>query len=743
MFRATDESTTLADSLLDGRGARKRLSLSRCSNSARASIVVAVVATAMVLVGARQLVPHFFVPAVATQTVEDANELMANPLLELVARSAARGACDANGKPTGFPMPWSMTLATGGRTGGAAPSIRSIGIQGITAKDVYFVCRGGPGGVAGPPAGLAEYNASLVHLAGNYPLAGFEEQWRAEGVVREVPPGELRVHGLPPPDEELMVQILASASFTEKRARRHSGSLKLSMSEGRVALATGAEAGDAADGTATLAGEVELAGSLARDTRLELARRAGLRVYAFTPRRVEMLHGGPAWPGGPRRFDWVWDGEAGEWYLPRQILPYNEPFADEAPLHDANLASRATPSARTPASVTVTSAPEDHTDVGMQCVSEFNWNQGQQATYQSATGYFVGAGGNVELSSVPDCSGSWTAQDDVLTLNGAKQPRMFLKDGRDQLLMLDMSTEELSWTQNVAELGRDFNGAVYATWVRSEDEGNTANAARLYCDANDGTGNNLWCPEMDLGEANYCGFRSTSHPVTDLNGHAWRSNAVNCYSPLAAEQGAWLDPQTSSLVENQDYTNLFYCGLGVDGAQAVGSPPMQTWVDHYGNALWFTSAAAHAPCSATPENVLCTYGDGQAIDTNRDYDVHIKFHWDGYLRGFTTTLRQGSNTIELTRQTSPNSASVPVQDGFPARMALLVQLWVSRPGSGTEGAESGGSGMSWLSGAACNVSNGDSAGFPAMGDATFTIKDMRITNSITKVQRRVLFRSQK
>ena len=373
-------------------------------------------------------------------------------------------------------------------------------------------------------------------------------------------------------------------------------------------------------------------------------------------------------------------------------------------------------------------ATADYTDVGVQCVSEFNWNQGQEYTYKSATGYFVGADG-MERSDLPDCGGGWLADGDRLVLKGNKQPRMFLKDGSDRLIMFDMATDELSWTHNVAELGKDLNGAVYATWVRSEDEADPANAARLYCDANDGTGNNLWCPEMDLGEANACGFRSTSHPVTDLHpGHHWRSDAVNCYVPPGAEQE----------------TNLFYCGLGLDGAQsAAGS---QTWVDHWGNALMFSSPAAHPPCSSGGDDATaCTYGGGQAIDTDRDFDVSVKFHWDGHLRGFTTTLRQGPNTLERTRQTTPNSASVPPESGFPdsGRMALLVQLWMSSPGSGTEGAEVGGSGMSWLSGATCDRANGETEGLPAISEATYVIKNLRITNSRTRAQRRILFREQK
>eukprot|EP00315_Gephyrocapsa_oceanica_P058230 CAMPEP_0185483888 /NCGR_PEP_ID=MMETSP1366-20130426/8884_1 /TAXON_ID=38817 /ORGANISM="Gephyrocapsa oceanica, Strain RCC1303" /LENGTH=458 /DNA_ID=CAMNT_0028091885 /DNA_START=69 /DNA_END=1443 /DNA_ORIENTATION=- len=349
-------------------------------------------------------------------------------------------------------------------------------------------------------------------------------------------------------------------------------------------------------------------------------------------------------------------------------------------------------------------AVEDYMDVSMQCVSEFNWNQGQESTYKSATGYFVGAGGKLERSEVPDCAGSWTAAGDVLTLKGNKQPRMFLRDGRDQLVVLDMSTEEVSWTQDVAQLGKDLNGALYATWVRPADEANPAEAARLYCDANDGTGNNLWCPEIDLGEANSCGFRSTSHPVTDLNANSWRSDAVNCFAPPDAEQD----------------TNLFYCGLG-----RLEPAPKQTWVDHFGNALMFSSAAAHPPCvGSTPANTLCTYGAGQAIDTNREYDVRISFTYEGgALRAFTTTLSQGSNTIELTRQTTPNSFSVPIAGGFPdsGRVALLVQLWFSSPGSGTEGQENGGSGMDWLSGSTCPVANGETARLPAVSDATYTI----------------------
>lgn len=135
-----------------------------------------------------------------------------------------------------------------------------------------------------------------------------------------------------------------------------------------------------------------------------------------------------------------------------------------APLKDSKISP--------PASTTVDS-------VGMQCVSEFNWNQGEGDTYKSATGYFVGSRGNIVTNDVPDCAGGWSATNDTLVLKGTKQPRMFMKDAAGKLIMLDMKSEEISWTQNVGQLGRQFNGALYTTWVRPEDESNPANAARL------------------------------------------------------------------------------------------------------------------------------------------------------------------------------------------------------------------------------------------------------------------------
>ena len=377
----------------------------------------------------------------------------------------------------------------------------------------------------------------------------------------------------------------------------------------------------------------------------------------------------------------------------------------------------------------------DYEGVGMQCVSEFNWNQGEGDTYKSATGYFIGPMGDIQTQNeIPTCAGGWSAQGDTLTLKGTKQPRMFLKDADNKLIMLDMTSEEISWTQNVGQLGRQFNGALYTTWVRAVDESDPATAARLYCDANDGTGNNLWCPEMDLGEANACGFRSTSHPVTDLNGYAWGANAVNCHLPLADDAGSWYNASSSEWVKNQDYTNLFYCGLATKGAQKLGSPPAQQWVDHFGNALYFSSPSALPACVGGAPNTKCQYGHGETIDTALDYDVNVKFDWsaDGYLASFVTTLTQGAKTVVLPRQSTPNQANVPIKGGFPAdgRVAILVQLWTSK-----------GDGMSWLSGPSCNYTNGETAGLPSIPDTTYTMKNIRIKNTATGTERKILFKT--
>ena len=49
--------------------------------------------------------------------------------------------------------------------------------------------------------------------------------------------------------------------------------------------------------------------------------------------------------------------------------------------------------------------------------------------------------------------------------------------------------------------------------------------------------------------------------------------------------------------------------------------------------------------------------------------------------------------------------------------------------------------MSWLSGVNCNYTNGETAGLPAIKDATYTLKNIRITNTKTGEEKKILFKT--
>lgn len=319
---------TLSEALLGTQTPRRHSASGENSRGLLASISVAMCLLASIgacLLAFRSVFVRGRPLTLATaSSIRVMGQLHDNPLREFVKRSTERGACDASGAPAGFPVPWAIFLAVSAAAADAAPAARSIGIQGVTDDAMLFVCRGGPGGAAGPPEGQDEYKASLVHLAGNYPGATFEEQWRAEGTVVEVPLGALAELGLPPPDTGLIAQIKASAAFEDARKQFHRGSLDPTTTERRVELSD--EAGDGAD---ALAAEVSRATSGLQEresSARELeARRAGLRIYAFKPVRMELLRGGPDWPGGPSRHEWAWDGERGAWARPRQLVPYSRP----------------------------------------------------------------------------------------------------------------------------------------------------------------------------------------------------------------------------------------------------------------------------------------------------------------------------------------------------------------------------------------------------------------------------------
>eukprot|EP00217_Crustomastix_stigmatica_P008766 CAMPEP_0183805796 /NCGR_PEP_ID=MMETSP0803_2-20130417/38058_1 /TAXON_ID=195967 /ORGANISM="Crustomastix stigmata, Strain CCMP3273" /LENGTH=301 /DNA_ID=CAMNT_0026050553 /DNA_START=68 /DNA_END=970 /DNA_ORIENTATION=- len=241
-----------------------------------------------------------------------------DPLAELVSRSKARGACDSRGVPIGFPTPWAFTLAVPAREKHCAPSLRALGFQAVTAGGVWFVSRGGPGGARGP-RDAEGVEASACHVAGNYPGAGFEEQWRLEGVLVEESLEALGRLGSPV-QASLAVQVTACAAFERKRRAGQRGSLAPEDDSGRALLAGDGDARELEEqvdrqARAQKAGEVTPA----------VERAAGLRAFRLVPRRVELLEGGPAWPGGPRKYEWVRKAGSSRWGPPRRALPYSVP----------------------------------------------------------------------------------------------------------------------------------------------------------------------------------------------------------------------------------------------------------------------------------------------------------------------------------------------------------------------------------------------------------------------------------
>ena len=49
--------------------------------------------------------------------------------------------------------------------------------------------------------------------------------------------------------------------------------------------------------------------------------------------------------------------------------------------------------------------------------------------------------------------------------------------------------------------------------------------------------------------------------------------------------------------------------------------------------------------------------------------------------------------------------------------------------------------MSWLSGANCNFTNGETEGLPSVEDTTYTMKNIRITNTATGEEKKILFKT--
>ena len=139
------------------------------------------------------------------------------------------------------------------------------------------------------------------------------------------------------------------------------------------------------------------------------------------------------------------------------------------------------PAAMMMTSMSALASSFDYSAVTMECVSEHNWNQDQENTYRSASPFFVGSKGNISWAGQTSTCRGWSSNATSLTMYGTYQPRLFFKDSNtEQVLMVDMSKDSVSWTQDVSQLGKTFNGALYTSWVSPAQRGNAPQAGKYY-----------------------------------------------------------------------------------------------------------------------------------------------------------------------------------------------------------------------------------------------------------------------
>lgn len=278
-------------------------------------------------------------------------------------------------------------------------------------------------------------------------------------------------------------------------------------------------------------------------------------------------------------------------------------------------------------------------DVQFECSSSFNWNSGNPNVY-------VNAPMKDPWNPNSVCAGGYETSGTQLTMYGDVQPRMFFKKNDGSVLRIDMRTDTISWWQDVSLLGAGYNGALYTTWTNHADDAAVASAR--YCDANDGVGNGLWCPEFDLGESNACGFHTTSHACVHSD---W---PIYC---------------------NMDAGSVFpgfcgqYCDRGGQDAFTDSSKPQV-----YGPHVW------------------------SGINTRKPYEVQVDFGYTDANLDFTLTLKQ--DAFSWSMKGSNDNKLWP--HGYPAdgKMALLAQLWNTSTASA----------MEWLAGPACTqTSNPDAS----------------------------------
>jgi hypothetical protein len=288
---------------------------------------------------------------------------------------------------------------------------------------------------------------------------------------------------------------------------------------------------------------------------------------------------------------------------------------------------------------------DDLAGVEFECVSSYNWNAGNPDVYVFAP---------VASPENPNsyCEGGYETSGTQLTMYGDVQPRMFFKKADGGVLMIDMTRDTVGFWIDLSDLGAGYNGALYTAWTPFAESARLASGR--YCDANDGTGNGLWCPEMDIFEGNSCGMAFTSHACT--SNRSW--------------------PMWCNMDANTDFPG--FCGdMTCDRAGVQGSH----------NA----------------EDAEYGFGPEYEIDTSRPFHVAMSFSYvDGQLVAYNTTVAQPDAMTEETRILTKSVDTMAPElypDGFPTdgKIGLLAQLW----NTSTEAA------MSWLAGPNCTRNSSD------------------------------------
>jgi len=116
------------------------------------------------------------------------------------------------------------------------------------------------------------------------------------------------------------------------------------------------------------------------------------------------------------------------------------------------------------------------------------------------------------------------------TLNMTHGPRVYIADNCvdsfqptmfKQFLFLGKT---LSYTVDLSQVGCACNAALYLVAMPAYDSSNNPTATKCgdyYCDANDVCG--IWCPEMDIMEANNRAFQITPHKCAAPQGNYYSS----------------------------------------------------------------------------------------------------------------------------------------------------------------------------------------------------------------------------